>query len=104
LIDLTSDMPVELSNQMPGELRVELRIEVPTQVPSVLPIELSIARFSLRLGCASGRERMGECGADACWGCCWLSGLKLRCKRMWGTSCESGRTRESADRCRCFCR
>gem|GEM_PF-2771734 len=107
-IDSTDDVPVEWSNEMQdewwGELQIELRVELPIGVPIDLPIGLPSAKFSSRLGCESWCERAGACGADACWKCCWLSGLKLRCKRIQVTSCESGRIRESADRCRCFCR
>ena len=103
-IDWTNDVPVEWLIDVPAEWWVELRIEVVSKVPSEMPIELPSPESSAELDCELGRERMGECGADARWKCCGLPGLRLRCDRTWATSRESGWIQESADRGRCLCR
>jgi len=65
-IDWTSDMPVEWLNEMPTEWWIELPIELPSKVPSELPSPESSAWSGFELG----RERMGECVADAYWNRC----------------------------------
>jgi len=74
-------VPVEWLIDVPAEWWVESRIEVASKVPSEMPIELPSPESSAELDCELGRERMGECGADACRKCCGLLGLRLR--RNW---------------------
>lgn len=102
-IDWTSDMQVEWSIDMPTEWWVELWIEVPSKVPNELPVELPSPGLNAWSGCESGRERIGKwvTAAERNRGERW--NLKLHHNRREAANRESGWTKGSVNRGRCFC-